>query len=77
VIFLFFLPFSTFIIYITCSLKCINRVFGRGKRLSIIFLLLILLINHGCSFFLLFALAQFDYLIPPMGMDKCSANGQV
>jgi hypothetical protein len=25
-------------------------------------------------FFLLFALAQFDYLIPPMGMDKCNAN---
>jgi hypothetical protein len=28
-------------------------------------------------FFLLFALAQFDYLIPPMGMDKCNVNGQV
>jgi hypothetical protein len=60
-----------------------QMVFGRGKRLSIIFLLLILLINHGCSFFLLFALAQFDYLVPPMGMvgwtnaarmDKCSTN---
>jgi hypothetical protein len=22
-------------------------------------------------------LAQFDYLIPPMGMDKCNTNGQV
>jgi hypothetical protein len=50
-------------------------VFGQGKRLCIIFLLLILFINHGCSFFLLFALVQFDYLNPPMGMDKYSANG--
>jgi hypothetical protein len=25
-------------------------------------------------FFLLFALVQFDYLIPPIGMDKCSVN---
>ena len=44
--------------------------------MSIIFLLLILLINHDCSFFLLFSLAQFDYLIPPTGMHKCSVNGK-
>jgi hypothetical protein len=75
VIFLFFS--SLFYIYYLYNMFPFNASIGCLAEEHIIFLLLILLINHGCSFFLLFALAQFDYLIPPMGMDKCSANRQL